>query len=62
VASDQLTLKKAAVNAYVNGDSAATRTRSSRAVKRGDRAHEYSEVAEGDLAPRWPTSTRPRTS
>jgi cell wall-associated NlpC family hydrolase len=50
VASDQLTLKKAAVNAYVNGDSAATQNPLFSGSQEGvTAAHEYSEVAEGDL-------------
>jgi len=50
VASDQLTLKKAAVNAYVNGDSAATQNPLFSGSQEGiTAAHEYSQVAEGDL-------------
>jgi len=50
VATDQLTLKKAAVNAYVNGDSAATQNPLFSGSQEGlTAAHEYSEVAEGDL-------------
>ncbi|MGP8059617.1 MAG: NlpC/P60 family protein [Acidimicrobiales bacterium] len=50
VVSDQQTLKKAAVNAYVNGDSAATQNPLFSGSQEGlTEANEYSQVAEGDL-------------